>query len=123
MSELCETCGCIDGHCSDCQACHLNVGDEGRKFDKDKPRWELLPLGPVEAIVQVLTHGAKKYDDFNWQKLDNLSDRYYAAMMRHLKKTRDGEIIDTETGLSHLAHALCCGIFLLWKEQQDDSAS
>ncbi len=96
--------------------------DEGRKFDKDKPRWELLPLGPVEAIVQVLTHGAKKYDDFNWQKLDNLHDRYFAAMMRHLKKTRDGEVLDMETGLSHLAHALCCGIFLLWKEQQEKEA-
>ena len=122
MSETpearCGHCGVMFPHDISCPLYCVDK-DEGRKFDKDKPRWELLPLGPVEAIVQVLTHGAEKYDDFNWQKLDNLSDRYYAAMMRHLKKTRDGEIIDTETGLSHLAHALCCGIFLLWKEQED----
>ncbi len=97
---------------------------EGRKFDSDKPRWELLPLGPIEAIVEVLTHGAAKpgYGDFNWQKLKDLEERYYAAMMRHIAARRAGEILDKDSGLPHWAHMLCCGIFLLWKEQQEKEA-
>jgi hypothetical protein len=35
----------------------------GQKFDNDKPRWELLPYKEVGEIVDVLTSGAKKYQD------------------------------------------------------------
>ena len=33
--------------------------------------------------------------------------RYYNALMRHLSSYADGELIDSESGESHLAHALC----------------
>lgn len=33
----------------------------GRKFDGDKPRWDLLPWAEVEEIVEILTFGAEKY--------------------------------------------------------------
>lgn len=35
-----------------------------------------------------------------------------AAAMRHLAAWRDGEQLDEESGLPHLAHALCCIVFL-----------
>ena len=88
----------------------------GEKFDTDKDRWELLPWEAVRQIVRVLTYGAKKYDDNNWQLVPNMDNRYFAALLRHLVAWRSGEQIDAESGLPHLAHAACCILFLLWKD-------
>lgn len=89
----------------------------GEKFDTDKLRWDLLPIDCIEDVVKILTFGANKYDDNNWQQLEKGEDRYYAALMRHLSANRQGEKIDSESGLSHLAHAMCNVVFLLWLEK------
>ena len=83
-------------------------------FDSDKLRWDLLPIDCVEEVVKILTFGASKYGPNNWQGVE--PDRYYAALMRHLSASRQGEMNDSETGLSHLSHAMCNVIFLLWFE-------
>ena len=64
-------------------------------------------------VSRVLTIGAEKYDEENWRKLDNLQNRYTGAALRHLFAHMDGETLDPETNLSHLAHALCCLLFKL----------
>lgn len=84
----------------------------GVKFDQDKPRWSLLPQGVIAAVVRVLTFGAKKYSPDNWKKIEPV--RYEDAAMRHFDAWRNGEKRDPETGESHLAHAVCCLLFLLW---------
>lgn len=86
----------------------------GRKQDNNKQRWDLLPLQPINEIVKVLTFGAKKYSDNNWQQVSNAKERYYAALMRHIVAWREGEWLDDESKLPHLAHAGCCLIFLMW---------
>jgi len=91
----------------------------GRKDDKDKPDWSLLPMDVIQAAVEVLTDGAKKYSPNGWQHLKDLNDRYYSALIRTVVASRTGEKNDPESGRSHLAHALCNIIFLLWKEMQD----
>lgn len=88
--------------------------EEGRKFDSDKRPWHLLPMKPIEQIVDVLAYGAKKYAANNWQKLADPEDRYYAACLRHLTAWRMGETTDPESGIHHLAHAACNLVFLLW---------
>jgi hypothetical protein len=95
---------------------------EGLKNDrKDKKlRWELLPLREIEDVIKILMMGAEKYADFNWQKLDNLKERYWAAAMRHLSAWKQGEKYDKESGLSHLAHGICCLLFCLWKEKEEE---
>jgi hypothetical protein len=93
--------------------------EEGRKFDQDKPRWELLPLQEIEEIVEVLTSGAKKYDDDNWKHVMPRS-RYIGALYRHLKSWRTGEKKDPQTGKSHLAHAGCDLLFLMWFDNNDN---
>lgn len=86
---------------------------QGVKFDKDKPRWDLLPINITEEVVKVLTYGAnKKYSPNNWRMVDDLDNRYYAAAQRHLCSYRQGELYDPETGLSHLAHAICGLMFM-----------
>lgn len=85
---------------------------EGVKHDADKPRWDLLPIRVTEEVVQVLTFGAQKYGDDNWRRVPDARRRYYAAAMRHLSAYWQGLEEDQDTGLGHLAHAICCLMFL-----------
>ena len=77
-----------------------------------KPRLELLPGAALEQIAEVLTFGAAKYDANNWCRGARWG-RYYAALLRHLFAWWRAEDRDAETGLSHLAHAGCCLLFLM----------
>ena len=85
----------------------------GKKFDTEKPKTYLLPPKALMEISRVLTIGAEKYDEENWRKLDNLQNRYTGAALRHLFAHMDGEQLDSETNLSHIAHAVCCLLFKL----------
>lgn len=95
---------------------------EGTKHDKDKTRYDLLPPEALEAIAQVLTFGAKKYGDRNWEKGIEKGRLIRAALSHTLKwwsavlSKDEAARLDDETGLSHLAHAACCVIFLLTYE-------
>lgn len=109
----------------------------GRKNDKDKDRWDLLPLAPIKAVVKVLTFGAKKYAPNNWQKVQDPQNRYYASTMRHLVAYREGEWLDLCdshgdnrpfdckdcSGQPHLANAICGIVFLFFfgpcKQERD----
>lgn len=100
---------------------HLNkVGQQqeaatgiGVKHDAGKPRWSLLPLNAIKTVLDVLEYGARKYSVGNWEKLPDPMNRYFDACMRHLCSSREGEELDPETKLSHLAHATCCLLFML----------
>jgi len=85
---------------------------EGRKDDTGKLPWHLLPGDALEEIVKVLQFGANKYAERNWEAGMKWS-RPFAALMRHMWAWWKGEQLDKETGLSHLAHAGCCILFLL----------
>ena len=86
---------------------------EGRKYDGEKPKMYLLPPKALLEVSKVLTFGAAKYDEHNWKKLDNIQNRYSGAALRHIFAHIDGEEYDEETGLDHLAHAICCLMFKL----------
>lgn len=89
--------------------------EEGRKDDHSKPRMDLIPPEALEQLAAVLSFGAKKYDDRNWEKGMKWS-RVYAATLRHLLSWWKGEEKDPESGFSHLSHALCCIAFLVTYE-------
>lgn len=100
-----------------CCNCYGGEADgPGMKFDTEKPRFDLLfadmPLA-LEAVARVLTFGAAKYADGNWQYVENAERRYLAAGMRHEIALAKGEQHDPETGEHHLAHKLCCELFRL----------
>ena len=92
---------------------------EGIKYDSAKPKMNLLPPKAIVEVAKVLTFGAEKYDAENWRKLDDLQNRYTAGALRHIFAHMDGEKLDPETGLSHMAHALCCLLFKLEIELED----
>lgn len=85
----------------------------GQKHDQGKPRYSLIPSGSLEAIVDVLEYGANKYAPDNWKHVENARERYYNASMRHIQSWWSGEQNDPETGLPHLAHAVCSLMFLM----------
>ncbi len=85
----------------------------GKKFDNGKPEFSLLPPWALESVAKVLTFGAQKYDVDNWKYVENGAQRYKNAAMRHLNDYMKGEKFDQETGLNHLAHAVCCLMFML----------
>ena len=92
---------------------------DGIKYDSAKPKMNLLPPKAILEVAKVLTFGAEKYDAENWRKLDDLQNRYTAGALRHIFAHMDGEELDPETNLSHLAHALCCLLFKLEIELEE----
>ena len=42
--------------------------EEGSKYDKNKLRVDLLSFQALQGIAEILTFGAKKYGDRNWEK-------------------------------------------------------
>ena len=86
---------------------------DGIKHDSKKPKMNLLPPKAIVEVAKVLTFGAQKYGPENWKELEDLQNRYLAGALRHIFAHMDGEQLDPETGLSHMAHALCCLLFKL----------
>lgn len=84
---------------------------QGIKYDGEKPDYSLVPFGALDEVVKVLTHGASKYDRFNWEHVEDI--RYQAAALRHISSYMQGEKYDPETGINHLAHAICSLMFLV----------
>lgn len=87
------------------------------RTDGGKNRVDLIPVKPLERIAEVLTSALSKYPERNWEPGMAWS-RCYASTLRHLFAWWCGEDRDTQTGLSHLAHAACNILFLLEYEEK-----
>ncbi|MEM9423266.1 MAG: dATP/dGTP diphosphohydrolase domain-containing protein [Spirochaetota bacterium] len=111
---ICKSCG----EPLKSQAPNENIG---QKHDQGKPRYDLLPFDGLESTIRVLEFGANKYGKNNWRRVENPEVRYAAAAMRHLAAYLKGEPTDSESGLSHVAHAACCCLFLAELEQNTTS--
>jgi len=89
-----------------------NEATKGRKFDGGKLEYGLLPPLALEETVKVLTFGAQKYARDNWQIVPDAKRRYFDAVQRHMWAWKQGEQMDPESGIHHLAHAMCGLMFL-----------
>jgi hypothetical protein len=89
------------------------VTRSGRKDDAGKPRWDLLPPLALEEVARVLEFGARKYDPDNWRKVKGWRWRYVRAGIGHAFAHLSGRKLDKQSGLPHLAHAVCCFLFIL----------
>lgn len=94
------------------------------KFDQGKLRYSLVPPHALEAVAQVLTFGAEKYEANSWQNIED-QDRYLDALMRHVEALRKGETHDTGeggSGLQHMAHVAVNAMFLFeFQKIKDES--
>ncbi len=89
----------------------------GTKADDGKVMMGAIPPHAELAVARVLTFGAKKYSRGNWSHVENSDERYMDAALRHINAYRRGEQTDSETGENHLAHAICCLMFILDKSE------
>ena len=96
--------------------------EKGTKNDSDKLRFDLVPAYALQEVTKVITYGEAKYPSVvnangtrtqNWKLLDNANQRLFAAVQRHLWQYQAGEILDSETGISHLAHACSSLLFMI----------
>lgn len=85
----------------------------GHKADHGKPILGAIPPHAELSVARVLTFGAEKHARDGWQAVENAEVRYMDAALRHLNAHRRGELVDDESGESHLAHAACCIMFML----------
>jgi Domain of unknown function (DUF5664) len=94
----------------------VQTAGTGVKHDQDKPDMSLLSGVALMKVAQVMTFGKKKYSAHNWRG-GFVWSRPLAASLRHIFSYISGEDKDPETGISHLAHASCCLMFLLEFEE------
>lgn len=93
----------------------------GMKFDAGKLRYSLVPHIAFRGLAAVLTFGANKYAPNSWQTVPNGKERYLDALYRHIEAYRNGETNDSESGLSHLSHAMANCAFLLHFEKIENA--
>ena len=86
--------------------------DEAAHNDVGKARLDLLDADAMYALGNVLLFGEQKYGATNWRKGMAWS-KLVGSALRHIFARMRGERLDAESGLPHLAHAMCCLMFLL----------
>lgn len=85
-----------------------SVGTGAVKYDGGKPcsfrgAVEYFPRA-ITAVAEISTFGASKYAWKGWEKVTDGVARYSDAMVRHLLKEGQGEVLDPDSGLKHAAH-------------------
>lgn len=78
-----------------------------------KVSYHLLIDEFVEEMIRVRHHGCEKYSDWDWMRGRDWSD-YIDAMRRHITDFNQGEDLDHDSGLNHMAHVAVNAMFLYW---------
>lgn len=85
--------------------------EKSLRFNSNKLKWSLLDYPSLESTVKVLEFGCEKYSKDNW-KIGLHKDEICDSLMRHLTSVMSGEMLDKESGLSHMGHIICNAMFL-----------
>ena len=82
------------------------------KFDQEKPKYRLIYTSMMDYVSRVRSFGATKYPDpESWRTTEPI--QHMEAAERHIRAAMGGEWLDKESGLPHLAHAICNCMFEL----------
>lgn len=74
----------------------------------NKVPMHLWPTTATTLGAMALLDGALKYGRSNYRAIGIRASIYYDAALRHLQLWFEGEELDPDSGLPHLAHALAC---------------
>jgi deoxycytidine triphosphate deaminase len=86
---------------------------EGVKFDSGKARYDLIDPFMLEAMAQVLAHGAVKYGPDNW-KYGLTTSRLFASAMRHAWAFYRGENLDHDSAMDLCAQVMTNMMMIGW---------
>lgn len=93
--------------------------DEIKRFTGT--RWDLINLKDLEGVIEVYSYGAKLYEDNNWMRVN--PERYFGALLRHVKAIQSKDIFDTQSGMLHIYHAIWNCISLLFFDSEEERKS
>ncbi len=110
----------IDGDCDhewDCvsEIVEMNEVPESPKVAQGAAKTPLALIPPVAADATAKVHqfGAERYGPWNWRENKVPLMTYLHAMRRHLDAVLDGQDLDPDSGLPHVAHvAASCNIIM-----------
>lgn len=80
-------------------------GGAVRDTQTGKPRYDLIPPGPLYRLAMLYTRGAEKYTEHNWTKGIPMS-RCIASLMRHVFKFVVGDK-DEDHGAAIIFNVMC----------------
>lgn len=80
----------------------IKVEHKGLRYNEGKLRYDLFEPYAMEQLAKVFTRGAQKYAERNWEKGMSWT-AMLASLERHKEAWKQGEDIDPETGLLHMA--------------------
>lgn len=83
------------------------------KQTSDKCRYHYLIDEFIEEMAAVREFGAQKYAPWDWMLGRDWSD-YIDAMRRHITSFNQGEDLDPDSGLHHMAHVAVNSMFLFY---------
>lgn len=83
----------------------------GLRYDSGKLRYDLVNADAHRGMVEILTFGANKYAERNWEKGMKWS-KVIGSLKRHLAAIEQGEDFDPESGKLHADHIACNAHFL-----------
>lgn len=89
----------------------MSKNEKALRYNSGKPEYSLLAMDCLEPCVRVLEYGAKKYARNNWRK-GMPQTEILDSLMRHVSALLRGEMVDEESGLSHIGHIQCNAMFL-----------
>lgn len=84
---------------------------QGLRYNEGKLRFDLIHPIAEQGLAKVLTKGAEKYAERNWE-LGMSWTSVIASLKRHLNAIERGEDYDLESGLLHADHLQCNAHFL-----------
>lgn len=88
-----------------------------RDTQDGKPRYGLMPRGPLKRVAELYARGAVKYDARNWEKANSVVEleRFRESAFRHLIQLLDGE-----TDEDHGAAVVFNVFAIMWLEERLD---
>ena len=96
-----------------------NNNNKPTKNDQGKPKPALIYPTFLIELSKALEHGDNKYGKGNWkQGLE--PERILNALLRHALRLAEGEYIDEDSHMSHMAHITANCMFLKYYHDQGD---
>lgn len=83
------------------------------RFGQAKPPLGLIPGAALVHVAEALRDGSDKYGPANWREDPVSASTYFSAALRHAFQYWDGEDMDPQSKVHHLAHAATNMMILL----------
>jgi hypothetical protein len=87
--------------------------DQAKTDDSGKPPLACLPWAALKEVSMVQAYGQEKYGDIYDYRKGMKVTRPASCALRHIAAWIEGEDLDNESKLNHLAHAVTRLLFIL----------